>query len=131
MSCPNYKHLCDKLVLSTATTFTSGALLINIPQAAYNDNEKYCIVVAQTIPSATTIEAPVGITIGTNTSTTYPLVNCDCSPVVACSINSRTRYSTEVQTTATSGVFRLLGKLPCSHCTNNLTSLPVTTTTTT
>jgi len=45
--------------------------------------------------------------------------------VTACSINTRTRYSTVVNTNTTTGVFKLLGKLPCSHCADNLASLPV------
>lgn len=129
MSCSNQRKLCSRLVLSETVTFTDNSLLINLPQANYNNNEKYCIVVAQTIPAATTITAPVAITIGTS-ATTYPLVNSDCTQVVACSINSRTRYSTVVKTTQTTGSFRLLGRIPCSRCIDNLASIPITTTTT-
>lgn len=130
MNCPNQRKLCNHLIISDAVTFTDGNLLINLPQANYNNNERYCIVVAQNLPAATTITAPVAITIGTST-TTYPLVNCDCTPVVACSINSRTRYSTIVKTTQTTGSFKLLGKIPCSRCIDNLASIPITTTITT
>ena len=124
MSCPNVKRLCDNLVVSTAVTFTDGTLIINIPEATYGNGHKYCIVVAQTIPAETTINAPVVITIGTGT-TQYPLLGCDCVPVNACSINTRTRYSTIVQTNIASGSFKMLGKLPCSRCSSNLTSLPI------
>lgn len=124
MSCPNYKRLCDRLVISEAVTFTGGNLVINLPEGAYANGEKYCIIVAQTIPVETTIAAPVVITIGDDATTTYPLTNCDCSTVYACSINTRTRYSVCVRTDETSGVFKLLGKLPCSRCSNNLVSLP-------
>lgn len=130
MSCPNYKRLCNRLVISQAVTFTDGALTINLPAGSYLNGEKYCIVVAQNIPAETTITAPVVITIGDDTTTTYPLTNCDCSTVYACSINRRTRYSVCVRTDITSGVFKLLGKLPCSQCGNNLISLPATTATT-
>lgn len=123
MSCPNYKRLCDRLVISQAVTFAGGTLTINLPEGSYLNGEKYCIIVAQNIPTETTIAAPVVITIGDDT-TTYPLTNCDCSTVYACSINRRTRYSVCVRTDETSGVFRLLGKLPCSRCSNNLVSLP-------
>lgn len=128
--CQNTKRLCDRLVVSSAVSFNGTNLVINIPTGNYADREKYCIVVAQNIPTTTTITAPVVITIGTST-TTYPLLNCDCTPVYACSINRRTRYSTKVQTSIAGGSFRLLGKLPCSRCANNLASLPVPTTTTT
>lgn len=124
MSCPNVKRLCNNLIISDAVTFADGTLTINIPAATYGNGCKYCIVVAQTIPEETTINAPVVITIGTGT-TEYPLLNCDCTAVTACSINTRTRYSTVVCTGIAGGSFKLLGKLPCSRCANNLASLPV------
>lgn len=123
MACPNYKRLCDKLIISNSVTFTDDSLTINIPDGSYLNKEKYCIVVAQNIPEETTINAPVVITIGDET-TTYPLVNCDCTNVTACSINRRTRYSVVVKTDIASGVFALREKLPCSRCGNNLASLP-------
>lgn len=124
MSCPATKRLCDKLVISDSVTFTGGNLVIDLPSASYNNGQKYCIVVAQTIPATTTIDAPVVITIGGDATTTYPLVNCNCSQVVACAINTRTRYSTCVRTTTTGGSFKLLGKVPCSRCADNLLSIP-------
>lgn len=127
MSCPTYKRLCDKLIISDSVTFTGGNLVIDLPSASYNNGQKYCIVVAQTIPATTTIDAPVVITIGGDATTTYPLVNCDCSQVVACAINTRTRYSTCVRTTTTGGSFKLLGKVPCSRCADNLLSIPAPT----
>jgi len=125
MSCPTYRKLCDHLVISDAVTFADGTLTIDIPLRAYNDNEKYCIVVAQSLPAETTVNAPVAITIGGVATTTYPLLKCDCTPVTACSINTRTRYSTIVRTGISSGSFILTGKIPCSQCGNTLTSLPV------
>ena len=124
MSCPNVKRLCKNLIISTAVTFADGTLTINIPAGNYGNGCKYCLVVAQAIPAETTITAPVVITIGDGT-TEYDLVGCDCSPITACSINTRTRYSTIVSTNTTTGVFKLLGKLPCSRCAENLASLPV------
>lgn len=126
MSCSNYKRLCKRLILSEAVTFAGDTLTINIPDGNYNDGEKYCIVVTQTIPDTTTVAANVVITIGDGT-TEYPLLNCDCTNVLACSINTRTRYSVVVNTNIQDGVFKLIGKLPCSHCLNNVASLPVTT----
>ena len=117
------KRLCNNLVISSAVTFADGTLTINLPEGNYGNRELYCIVVAQTIPAETTITAPVVITIGDD-ATTYPLMNADCTTVYACSINTRTRYSVRVFTDITSGVFKLLGKLPCSRCNSNLISLP-------
>lgn len=129
MSCPEIKRLCNNLVVSTAVTFADGTLTVNIPAGVYGNGCKYCIVVAQSIPEDTTITAPVVITIGDGT-TTYPLLNCDCTPVYACAINSRTRYSTKVCTNISGGSFKLLGKIPCSRCTDNLLFLPATETAT-
>ena len=113
MSCSNVCKLCDRLIISESVTFAAGTLTINIPAGSYADGGKYCIVVAQTIPAATTITAPVVITIGTGTET-YPLVNRCCAQVTACAIRTRTKYSTVVSTDATGGTFKLLGKPCCS-----------------
>lgn len=121
MACkPNCK-LCDHLVISQAVTFASGNLVINLPAGAYNNGEKYCIVVAQAIPATATINAPVVITIGTGAQQ-YPLTNRCCAPVTACGIRTRTRYATKVVTSATGGTFRLLGNV-CPCPTSNLTSI--------
>lgn len=121
MACKPVCRLCDRLVISQSVTFTGGNLVINLPAGNYNNGEKYCIVVAQTIPDTATINAPVFITIGTGTEL-YPLTNRCCSQVTACGIRTRTRYSTVVSTSATSGTFRLLGSA-CPCPTNNLASI--------
>lgn len=126
MSCPNYKKLCNRLIISDAVNFDGTNLIIDIPQGTYANCEKYCIVVAQNIPTTATINAPVFVTIGGGTAT-YPLLNCDCTQVTACSINRRTRYSVRVRTDITTGSFVLLGKLPCSRCGDNAASLPIET----
>lgn len=121
MSCRPTCRLCDRLIISQGVTFTGGNLVINLPAGSYNNGEKYCLVIAQAIPAATTINAPVVITIGTGTQQ-YPLTNRCCAPVTACGIRTRTRYSTVVSTSATSGTFRLLGNT-CPCPTNNLRSI--------
>lgn len=121
MACKPTCKLCDKLIISQAVTFDGTSLVINLPAGAYNDGGKYCIVVAQAIPAATTINAPVVITIGTGT-VQYPLTNRCCAQVTACGIRTRTRYSTCVSTTPTGGTFKLLGNT-CPCPTNNLRSI--------
>lgn len=121
MACKNVCTLCPRLVISQAVTFAGGVLTINLPAGSYRNGEKYCIVVAQTIPAATTINAPVVVTIGTGT-VQYPLTKRNCAQVTACSIRTRTRYATAVFTSATGGVFRLLGS-PCCAPNNALTSI--------
>lgn len=121
MACKNVCRLCDRLVISQSVTYSGGTLIINIPAGSYKDGEKYCIVIAQSIPSAATISAPVVITIGAG-AVLYPLNKCDCSQVTACGIRSRTKYATRVSTTPTGGSFRLLGRPSCAPS-NNLQSI--------
>ena len=130
-NCKNVCHLCDRLILSQSVVFTSGTgLIITIPEGAYNNRQKYCIVIAQTIPAETTISAPVFIQIGAG-SVLYPLDKCDCTQATACSMRRRTKYSTRVETTPTGGIFKLLGNVCCAP-NNNLRSIdgtaPVVTT---
>ena len=114
MSCKNICKLCDKLILSTSVTYNAPNLQIGIPEGSYYNNEKYCIVIAQNIPTETPVDAPVTISI-VNGTQVYPLTTCDCRPVTARAIRTRTKYSTVVKTDATSGIFRLIGKLcPCT-----------------
>ena len=121
MSCKTVCRLCDRLALSQAVTFADGTLTINLPAGSYANGEKYCIVIAQAIPEATTITAPVVITIGTGTEE-YPLTNRCCAQVTACALRTRTRYSTVVSTSATGGTFKMLGKGACAPV-NNLTAI--------
>lgn len=121
MACKNVCRLCDQLIISQAVTFADGTLTINIPAGSYRRGCKYCIVIAQAIPAATTITAPVEITIGAGTET-YPLLGRCCQQILACGIRTRTKYATVVVTDATGGSFRLLGKACCSP-NNALTSI--------
>ena len=121
MVCKPVCKLCDKLVLSQSVTFAGGNLVINLPAGSYGNGCKYCIVVAQSIPDTVTRNAPVVITIGAGAEQ-YPLTNRCCAQVTQKSINSRTRYSTVVSTSATGGTFKLLGNI-CPCPTNNLASI--------
>lgn len=121
MACKNVCKLCEKLILSQSITFTDGNLVVNLPAGSYNNNSKYCIVLAQTIPDTTTINAQVVFTIGTGTQQ-YPLVNKCCRPVTACGVRTRTKYSTCVEATPTTAVFKMLGNPSCQP-NNNLRSV--------
>ena len=59
MACKPVCRLCPRLVISQAVTFSGGNLIVNLPAGSYLNGEKYCIVIAQAIPSTTTINAPV------------------------------------------------------------------------
>ena len=117
----NVCRLCKRLVFSQAVTLADGTLTINIPAGAYNNGERYCLVIVQAIPAAATITAPVVITIGDGTEE-YPLVNRCCAQVTACGIRTRTRYATVVATDTTGGSFKMLGN-PCCTPDNRLTAI--------
>ena len=134
MSCNrNCNRLCPNLIISDAVTLVTvsgtDTLLIDIPAGTYKNGCKYCIVVAQSIPTTVPIGAPVAVSIGGNTTTVYPLTNRCCAQVTACAIRTRTRYPVCVSTSATGGTFKVLSGLSCAP-NNALASLPVTTTTT-
>lgn len=119
--CKNSCKLCNRLVISQSVTFDGTSLVVNLPAGGYTDGCKYCVVIAQTIPAAATINAPVVFTIGTGT-VQYPVTRCDCSPATACNIHTRTRYAVKVETSSTAGVFRLLSR-SCGCCDNNIRSI--------
>lgn len=131
--CDNNCRICDRIVISTSVTVVTvdgtDTLVIDIPAGSYGNCCKYCLVVAQTIPTTATIAMPVAISIGGDTTTVYPLVGQCCRQISACGIRTRTKYPVVVATTSTSGVFRSLRTLPC-YPTEVLASLPVPATTT-
>lgn len=124
-------RLCPNLVISTSVSVVTvngtDTLLINIPEGTYANGCKYCIVVAQSIPATATINMPVAVSIGGNTTTVYPLTNRCCAQVTACAIRTRTRYPVCVSTSATGGTFKVLSGLSCAP-NNALESLPAPTT---
>ena len=126
--------LCNNLIISQSVTVITvngtDTLVIDLPLRTYGDHCKYCIVIAQTIPTVATINMPVAFSINGVTTTVYPFVRCDCSQITACGIRTRTKYPIIVSTNSTGGVFKSLGGISCCP-NNNLASLPVTTTTVT
>ena len=111
--CGQTQRLCDRLIISQAVTFAADTLTINLPAGSYGNGCRYCIVVAQAIPAATTINAPVVITIGDGTKE-YPLTNSCCAQLTACAIRTRTKYPVVVATDAAGGTFKVLGKVACA-----------------
>jgi len=118
-------RLCNRLIISSAITFDGTNLVVNLPVGTYGNCQKFCIVFAQAIPEETTINAPVVFTIGDGT-TLYPFVNCDCTPVYASQVRTRTKYKVQVNTAVNDGVFKYVGdcKLP-SNATTLVQSLPI------
>lgn len=123
-NCTNVCRLCKNLVISESVLFdpTTNSLDITIPDNGYRNCDIVCIVVAQTIPTSTTINALINIVVG---GTRFPLVKCDCSQASACEIQTRTKYKTRIITNTISATFRLQGKICCARP-SNLVDLPVT-----
>ena len=109
--------VCRNIVYSTAVTVITidgvDTLVIDVPAGFYPDCRRVCLVITQTIPTTATITMPVAISIGGDTTTVYPIVNCDCSQVTACAIRTRTKYGLRISTSANSAVFRTINKLNC------------------
>lgn len=127
MACSPSCKLCNRLVISESVSVVAvdavNTLVVDLPAQAYNDGQKYCIVIAQSIPATATIYMPVAFSIGGDTTTVYPFVRSDCSQITACGIRTRTRYSTVVSTNAIGGVFKSLGGINCTP-NNDLPSIP-------
>ena len=120
--CGYIQKSCDRLVYSDDVTFTTPNLIVNLPAGSYENNERYCIVVTDAIPDATTINAPVFITIGTGT-VLYPFVDCSGRQLTARNLATRYRYSTCVRTTPTGGSFQLQGRACVMSANNALTAI--------
>ena len=129
MACNNVCKLCNNLVISESVTYDSNTntLNITIPNSCYRNNQKVCIVIAQSIPATTTINALVYIFVN---GSSFPLVKCNCLQATACELKTRTKYATKIVTDTISGSFKLLGNLVmCSP--DTLSVLPTNTSTTT
>ena len=134
----NYNcRICPRIIISSGVSVVTvdgtDTLVIDLPAPAvgtvpYLNHCKYCVVVAQTVPDTATINMPVAFSIGGDTTTVYPFLNCDCTQVTACAIQTRTKYPVAIVTTATTGSFRSLRKLNC-YPTAVLSTLPVPDTT--
>lgn len=118
------KQMCKRLVGSVSVTVVGTSLVVNIPDANYDNCEKLCIFIAQAIPTTATRGMPVVITIGDGT-VQYPLIRCNGNPVTQEYVGQGYIYPVRVQTTATSAVFKVLCDLTCVSV--NLPSVPVAT----
>ena len=117
--------LCSRSIISQSITFDGTSLVVNLPTNNYGNKQNYSIILAQSIPDETTINAPVVFTIGTGT-VQYPFVNNDCTPILASQVRTRRVYRTKVNTGVNDGVFKYIGDccLP-DNSTTVVDSIPV------
>ena len=132
MECVQNCKLCNKFILSQSIVFnpTVNQLIVDLPAGSYGNCQKYCIVLGQTIPANTTINAQVVFTIGGDQTVGYPFLNQDCTPIYASQVRTRRIYPTRVNTAVNTGVFKYIGK--CCLPSNAITvsnSLPTSTVT--
>lgn len=110
--------ICSHFVVTTAVAFTDGNLVLTLPgDVTYGDREKFCIVIGQTIPAETTLNAPVVAVIGTGT-TQFPLLTRCGTPVVSQQVSTRIKYPVFVRTTSTAGSLTVLRDLVHVDTTN-------------
>lgn len=93
MACRN--KLCPSFTIVSDVTFAAGVLTLNIPAGTYNNCERYCLVIADTIPTEATLASTIVVTIGDD-ATAYPLLLCNGTQATLNSfrIQSRHKYAT-------------------------------------
>ena len=127
MNCNNACKICRNLVISDSVSVVTvdgtDTLVIDIPEGIYANCRKVCLVIAQTIPSTATILMPVAISIGSDVTTVYPVLNCDGSDIYASSIRTRVRYPLRIVTSNSSAIFKSLTHIDC-YPTSNLQYIP-------
>ena len=97
-------------VTAETITFADGTLTINVPQRTFYAGCVYFLRLVDPIPAATTVNAPVVITVGDGT-VEYPLVACNGAQVTVGNIRTGYSYPIRLATTATGGSFRVLDRL--------------------
>lgn len=119
-------RVCDNLVISTSVAISGTEMVITIPQATYTNNQKLCILIAQTIPASAT---PLPVTIQINGSeTTIPFRTICGHNVYSDQLRTRTIYPIYAATDSQTFVYRLKERcLPCTNYTFSDTIPPATT----
>lgn len=103
--------LCNNFILSDSVTVVGTSLVVNVLNVPCN---RGCLVIAQTVPAAATVDMPVFITIGSDT-TQYPLVDKCGVQVSAGRLCVRYRYPFKFITANTQSIFKICGsRCPCN-----------------
>ena len=127
--CNNSCNECSRKIysdsVSVVTVDTVDTLVVDVPQQSFTNCQKGCIVIIQNLPDAATIYMPVAISIGGVTTTVYPVVGCDGSPVTASMLRSRRRYPYKVAVNGGNATFKILRNLMCAP-TNDGGVIPTT-----
>ncbi|MEG0431040.1 MAG: hypothetical protein RR420_05455 [Anaerovoracaceae bacterium] len=95
MNCNKNCQLCPKLLVSTSVVAAGGQLQITIPTTIFNNQQKACLVIAQTIPAGTTSDQVVIV----DGASIIPLVDKCFNFVRADQVRSRKIYKLCIGTT--------------------------------
>lgn len=110
-------RFCKNLVFSDSVTVGAinavNSLLINIPDIGYFNCKRFCLGVIQNLPDTATVNMPVYITIGDNTTTGFPIVDCNGLQLVASQIENRYKYKVQVFDNTVTAVFRVYNLPNC------------------
>ena len=104
MKCKKGK-LCQNFVLSSSVTVDGTNLVVNIPTLPSTCG---CLVISQAIPDTATVNMPVVVTVGTDT-TAYPLVDKCGVQISAGRLDIRYRYPFTFITANTTSIFKVCG----------------------
>ena len=119
-------RVCNNLVISTSVAISGTEMVITIPEATYTNNQKLCILIAQTIPASAT-PLPVVIQITGNTAT-IPFRTICGHNVYSDQLRTRTIYPIYAATDSQTFVYRLKERcLPCTNYAFSDTIPPATT----
>lgn len=107
-------RVCNNLVVSTSVAISGTEMVITIPQTTYTNNQKLCILIAQSIPASAT---PLPVTIQIDGSKPAIPFRTICGHnVYSDQLRTRTIYPVYAATDSQTFVYRL--KERCLPCTN-------------
>ena len=111
--CRDSCKVCKRLLFSESVTVAGTDLVVAIPEFFnVSDCGKFCLVITQNLPDTATVNLPVVVTVGDDT-TTYPLVDCTGLQVTASMLSVRCRYPVKATTNGVSAAFKILKNLSC------------------
>ena len=98
-------RFCNNLIFSTSVTVTADALVINVPNMSGRCG---CLAIVQAIPDTATVDLPVVVTVGTDT-TQYPMVDRCGVQLSAGRLDVYTRYQYKFVAANTQSIFKVRG----------------------
>lgn len=126
--CNNSCNECPRKIFSTAVDIVAvdgvDTLVIDVPAQTFRNCQRGCLVITQTIPDEATINMPVAISIGGDTTIVYSVTDCSCANVTVPMLRTRRRYPFKVSISGVIGVFKILKNLSCAP-NNDAAIIPV------